>query len=395
MATKDTGIVMEDDEVTQEDGADTATEAAVAEMTGSAQGADQGSSDPVTADAVAPSLTTSENPTVEKNSAAGLDTVTSAEAAKEPKKDAPIYTQEYVDQLKAKHDRDLQFSENRLHEVENELKEKREKIQSIHDGIRARENCTASMFSLVGDGSPAKIYELIKEAVELQLEADKAKKLQKDYDDLLKAKRTTDDYYTKANQKYLALRTDFERLQKELEQQTKDLADAVSANSELYAQYKAGERMLKSSIPLCLVSKDWFDAFFENLRAGLQEDPIFDPATLVLASLAELAVMERNSAAPCFEWKKQLADIGLVVANYMHQKKSAEAEVLKVLRNFSQALQEMPILKKLKIVLKVPCLGSDFNTDEVKHKNNGSAIGKVLNWCIVEDGRVYCKAIVE
>ena len=55
----------------------------------------------------------------------------------------------------------------------------------------------------------------------------------------------------------------------------------------------------------------------------------------------------------------------------------------------------MPILKKLKIVFKVPSLGSDFNTDEVKHKNNGSSIAKVINWCIVEDGHVYCKAIVE
>lgn len=399
MANKDTGIVMEEDEVTQENVADATTEAAVAEMTGDAQVADPGSSDSTAADAATSSPASSEAAAAEGNASPETGASASVDTEKEPKKDAPTYTQEYVDQLKAKHERDQQFSENRLREVENELKERKEKIQSIHDGIRDRDNNTAFMFSLVGDGSPAKIYELIKKAVEFQLEAEKAKKLQKDYDELLKAKKTIENRYTETNQKYLALHTDFEGTKKELEQKTKDLADALSANNELYTQYQAGEtmreRMLKSSVPQCLVSKDWFDEFFKDLRAGLQEDPIFDPATLVLASLAELAVMERNSVAPCFEWKKQLADIGLVVANYMHQKKSAEGDVLKVLRNFSQALQEMPILKKLKIVFKVPSLGGDFNTDEVKHKNNGSSIAKVLNWCIVEDGHIYCKAIVE
>lgn len=402
MATKDTGIVMEDDEMTQEDSANATREAAVAEMKRTEQVPGQGYSGPVASGAVdvtTSALTAPENGADNTNASLETGTVLSAEAEKEPKNEVPTYTQEFVDQLKAKYERDQQFSESRLREVENELKEKKEKIKSIYDGIRNRDERTAFMYSLVGDGSPAKIYELIKKVVELQEEAEKAKKLQKEYDELLKMKKTIEDWYAETNQKYLALRTDFESVKTQLEQKTKDLAEAVSVNSDLYAQYEAWEtireRMLKSSVPQCLVSKDWFDAFFKDLRAGLQEDPIFDPATLVFASLAELAVMERNSAAPCFEWKKQLADIGLVVANYMHQKKSAEGDVLKVLRNFSQALQEMPILKKLKIVLKVPCLGSDFNTDEVKHKNNGSAIGKILNWCIVEDGHVYCKAIVE
>ena len=396
MATKDTGIMMDvEDEVTQENGTDAAIEVAAAEMTRGAQVADQGPSDPVAADAAASSHAPSESAAVEANAVSGTDAATSAEELKEPKKETLTYTQEDIDLLKAKHERDQQFKDNRLREVENELKEKKEKIQSIHERTRDRDNRMDSMFSLVGDGSPAKIYELIKKAVEFQLEADKAKKLQKDYDELLKAKKTIENWYTETNQKYLALRTDHESAKKDLEQKTKDLAEVNSAYSELYVQCEACERMLNSSVPQCLVSKDWFDAFFRGIKAELQEDPIFDPAMLVLASLAELAVMERNSAVPCFEWKKQLADIGLVVANYMHQKKTAEGDVLKMLRNFSQALQEMPILKKLKIVFKVPSLGSDFNTDEVKHKNNGSSIAKVINWCIVEDGHVYCKAIVE
>ena len=396
MATNDTGIVMDDEvEVTQENRSDSMTAAVVAEKTGGAQVVDQRYSDPVARHAAIPSPEPSEDVAVEGNVAPETDAPTSEEMPKEPKKEIPIYTQEYVDQLKTEHERDLQFSKKRLCEVENELNEKKEKIRSIHDGVRDRDRCIASMFSLVGDGSPAKIYELIKKTVELQLEVDKTKKLQKDYEELLKMKKVVENWYTETSQKYQEKCAAFDVAKTDLDQKTKELEEAISANADLYARYEAGERLLDSSVPQCLVEKDWFKVFFDGLRAELQKDPIFDPATLVFASLAELAVMERSIGTPCFEWKKQLSDIGLVVANYMHQKQSAEGDVLKVLRNFSQALQEMPILKKLKIVFKVPPLGSDFNTDEVKHKNNGSSIAKVINWCIVEDGHVYCKAIVE
>lgn len=271
-----------------------------------------------------------------------------------------------------------------------------EKIQSLREDSQERDNIRDSIFSFVGDiGSPAKTNELVKKVLEYHSEAGKAKKLQKDHNELLKAKATIEKWYTEEHQKWLALMNDFEQKCQELEQTEEKLEEAISANGELFARCEVGERVQKSSVPSCLDSMEWFDAFFKELKAGLQNDPIFDPSMLFFASLAELAVMERNSVSPCFEWKKLLADIGLVVANYMHQKKSAEGDVLKVLRNFAQAFQEMPILKKLKIVCKVPSLGEDFNTDEVKHRNNGSSIAKVLNWCIVEDGHVYCKAIVE
>lgn len=328
---------------------------------------------------------------------------TRSETGKAFQKESPTYSEECVNQLKAQHERDRQSLESRLREVENELKEKNaelkernEKIQSLREDSQERDNIRDSIFSFVGDiGSPAKTNELVKMVIEYHSEAEKAKKLQNDYAELLKTKETIEKWYTETRQECLALKNDLEQTSQELDRKTKELEGAISAKDKLSAQCKAGERVLDYSVPTCLDSTECFDAFFREMKAELQKDPIFDPAMLVLASLAELAVMERNPVSPCFEWKKLLADIGLVVANYMHQKKSAEGDVLKVLRNFAQAFQEMPILKKLKIVLKVPSLGCDFNTDEVKHRNNGSSIAKVLNWCIVEDGHVYCKAIVE
>ena len=125
------------------------------------------------------------------------------------------------------------------------------------------------------------------------------------------------------------------------------------------------------------------------------KDPPSDSAILLFASIAEFAVMERGPADACFEWKKQLSDIGLVVAKYMHEKKATEGDVVKMLRNFAMALRESQTVAKLKISLKVPELGSDFNVDEVKHLKNGSAVALIRNWCIIDSNGVYSKAIVE
>lgn len=402
MSTKDSGIDMyEDEEVSQRNGSDAAVEASGAEMTGDASMAD-----PVSVDtgAVAPAdashapISPSED-TAHDSAGALENAPTIMETGKEPHKEAPTYSEEYVNLLKSQHERDRQSCENRLREVENELTKREEKIHVLYNERYERDKRMSYWFSLVDDGSPAKINELIKKTVEFQFEVDKVKN---DYDELLKTKETFEKWYTETHQENLALhadldtsRKDIEQKTKELEQKTRELEKAISVNDELFARCEVGERVLKSTAPACLVSAEWFEAFFSELKVGLQKEPVFDPAMLVFASLAELAVMERSSVAPCFEWKKLLADIGLVVANYMHQKKSAEGDVLKVLRDFAQAFQGMPILKKLKIVCKVPSLGEDFNVDEVKHRNNGSSIAKVLNWCIVEDGHVYCKAIVE
>lgn len=410
---KDTGSTKsEKNDVPQEHDATKATEATEAGTEREATTADSGSAVPDAGrpeDANLIPVSPSESATVDADGSLENDS-TMAETEKEPLEEVPTYSQAYVDRLKSQYERERQFSENRLREVENELKEKNEelnekdeKIQSLCNDSRERDNIRDSIFALVGDtGSPAKTYEVVKIALKYQSEAEKAKKLQREYNELLKTKETIEKWYMETHQKCLALQADLDASKKDLEQKTKELEqrereleDASQTNAMLSAQCEVGERVLKASVPACLASMEWFDAFFKELKDGLQGDPMSDSAMLVMASLAELSVMERDSVSSCFEWKKQLADIGLVVANYMHQKRSAEGDVLKVLRNFSQALQEMPILKKLRIGFKVPSLGSDFNTDEVKHKDNGSSIGKVLNWCIVEDGHVYCKAIVE
>lgn len=352
---------------------------------------------------------------VDANPPAGPESTTPVNAAVETQQTEPklaeqaspvaedkIFTQAQHDAIIKEHDESSQkliaFYKDQVDKYKAEADDYKERHSKSCDFARHKDSLLAQAYAQL-DGSDAKLFQLITKYVQAQLDnEDKVElqaRLRKVEGDL---KRATSDY-----DRQLAKNVDLEknnrelsisgsRLQGEVVQKDTELGQL---RDELGRWHSVGDRMISAMVPQCLADKQWFLELLSELQDGIFADQPLDSSMLVFASLAELAVMERNSSAPCFEWKKQLADIGLVVANYMHQKKSAEVDVLKMLRNFSQALQDMPILKKLKIVLKVPSLGSDFNTDEVKHKNNGSSITKVLNWCIVGDGYVYCKAIVE
>ena len=379
----ETGIVMDDD-ATNVNGEDQSTQEVIDALTDGTE-----SSEMQTAGEVAESA-------VPEHSADA--TVVSSEDPK-PQPEAKKYDQAFVDRLTEIANNEKNSLEKRLREVEDERRKKVEKIEQLNNAIRHRATVTTAMNAVVGDGSYNRIYDLVQKAVDLQLQVEQFGELKKQFDDLQSSHKTVNAWYTDVNTKYLALKDDFANINKELEDTRSKLEEAIAAYNELYSRYENGEtmraRMLKASIPQCLVEKDWFDAFFKELEAGLQQDPIFDPATLVFASLAELAVMERNPASACFEWKKQLSDIGLVVANYMHQMKSAEGDVVKMLRNFAMAFKESETISKMKIALKVPELGPDFNVEEVKHNKNGKAVAKILNWCIIDANGVYSKAIVE
>lgn len=398
MATNDTGIVMDvEDEVTQESGEDATTEAAVAEMIGGAQVADHGPSDPVASGAVTSSPAPSENAGVEADAASGADVATLVGAPKEPNNEAPTYTQEYVDQLKVSHNREIQTIKDKGMDI---FRRYRRRYRRLKDAIK-------SIYEQLDDATThVKRHVFVEKMAHLKKQADEAKDVKRDLINVrkqLECKKsqcnTAENESRDLTEKYQSLDNSNRELVAQYQKLQGDYQSELSAKNACQQQLKnwetAWSRMIAAFAPLCLKERDWFLELLSELQEEVYKDPPSDAAILLFASLAELAVMERTSAGPCFEWKKQLADIGLVVANYMHQKKSAEGDVLKMLRNFSQALQEMPILKKLKIAFKVPSLGSDFNTDEVKHKNNGSSIAKVINWCIVEDGHVYCKAIVE
>ena len=83
MATKDTGILMEDDEMTQEDSSNATREAAVAEMKRTEQVPGQGYSGPVASGAVdvtTSALTAPENGADNTNASLETGTVLSAEA---------------------------------------------------------------------------------------------------------------------------------------------------------------------------------------------------------------------------------------------------------------------------------------------------------------------------
>lgn len=399
MSDTNTGIEMEeDDEGVLNNDTDAIIETTHTEIVGDRQLSEVDIPNQVPANAgdeKLDSISLSTSLAVEAENSLAQNTGEILESGNESTNKTSTYTQEYVDQLIAK----LRDSERQLQETKLKLEKAENRIQSINDENNEREKKKQELYSILGDASPGMISKIIDKAADALVRVDKSEKLQQRYDNLQLDKENAERKNREKNQECCELQERLEETRKNLESTVKEREQYSSDYQILSGQYEAinasRERLLHFPIPNCLVGKAWFTEFFNDLLLGLQENPIHDPAMLVFASLAELVVMERNSAAPCFEWKKQLTDIGLVVANYMHQKKSAEEDVLKVLRNFSQAFQEMPILKELKIISKVPSLGGDFNIEEVRHRNNGSSISKVLNWCIVEDGHVYCKAIVE
>lgn len=380
MATKDTGIVMDDEQL------DAGIEAEEQNVVADAEvlAVDANPSAPVEAAVEAQQV---------KPLVAGEST---------PVAEEKVFTQAQHDAIVKTHDessqKQIDFYKDQAEKNKAEADDYKDRHKKSCDLASHKDSLLAQAYAQL-DGSDAKLFQLITKYVQAQLDNEKKAELQEKLRDAEgKLERTISDCselsVTKGDleKNNRELTASVSRLQGACEQKDAELGQL---RDELGKWHGIGDRMISAVVPQCLANKQWFLDLLSELQDGIFADQPSDSSMLVFASLAELAVMERNPAAPCFEWKKQLADIGLVVANYMHQKKSAEGDVLKVLRNFSQALQEMPILRRLKIAFKVPSLGSDFNTDEVKHKNNGSTIAKVLNWCIVEDGHVYCKAIVE
>lgn len=288
--------------------------------------------------------------------------------------------------------KDIEFYKEREKKAKEEVaaeQAEREQARARHQKKVALEKRAAV---LVGDGSYAKISELVTAYVTAQLEADDKTKLQK----LLKEAEDANNQFSIANDQ---LNSDNQRLIKEqieLKAQIEELDSALKkckCNLEMWESI--GMRMKSAIVPQCLSGREWFNSLLEDMNTEIGKDTPDDSAILLLASISEFAVMERCPAAACFEWRKQLSDIGLVVANYMHQKKVAEIEVFKMLRNFAMALRESKTIAQLKISLKVPELGPDFNVDEVKHLKNGSAVAKILNWCLIDSNGVFSKAIVE
>ena len=323
-----------------------------------------------------------------------------APAAEHVSEDPPakVYSQAEVDAMLAKVGQEKEALEQRAKTAEEQFREKRAKLEEVCNNQRKTDDLVKSAYALLGDGH-AKIHALVMEMVKLQREVENGKDIQKKCAELKKEADMFKAWYQDINQKYLKLEDEHRELKKaseELGKQYDELATSdMAVREQLESMKTIGDRMIGAFVPDCLTNKEWFNALLSNLQDDVYTDPPSDAAILLLASVAEFAVMERSPAAACFEWKKQLSDIGLVVANYMHQKKVAEGDVVKMLRNFAMALRESPTVAKLKISLKVPEIGPDFNVDEVKHLKNGSAVAKILNWCLIDSNGVFSKAIVE
>lgn len=392
-----TGIVMDDD--LQETGnADTGVDAAeqdvVAEAEKTATEVTAGSPSELPQGEVKPLAEAGESDSPAIKSATE---VTNAAADTEKK-----FTQSQLDAIVSSHDEVLQAQITRYKDQAARSKADADDYKERHSKscafARKKDSLLAQAYAQM-DIRDSKLFDLISKYVQAQLDAEEKKelstKLQKSETEL--QKMTSDNLRLQTKNEALdksngELSSSVESLKSEVAKKDSQLTEQ---QEELERWQGVGGRIVSAMEPQCLTGKLWFDELKSELQSQVLADQPSDSAMLVFASLSELAVMERSPSGPCFEWKKQLADIGLVVASYMHQKKSSEGDVLKMLHNFAQAFQEMPILKKLKIMCWIPDLGGDFPTDKVKHKNNGTMVAKVHNWCIVEDGHVYCKAIVE
>lgn len=397
---KDTGIVMDnDDESTKENateettvGTDTVEKASAAEVP------ESDCSDLHVADDVdiKPASVSSVDKD-EVDTPAALDEAAAQDEVSA--KGAPTYSQEYVDKLNNSYDSKIQDLKKRLNDVEAESKEWKEKRRETCNRHRRREEIIKSIYSKLGDATPEKLYAVVTELADLKQQVDEAKDLKKERDDAKSQLETVSKWYQEEKEKLRVSGTSYQELKTSHEKLVSTYEASETAKNEYLQQLKSwetvGDRMVNAFVPCCLKEQEWFSEFLSELQDGVLADSPSDSAMLVFASLAELAVMERSSEGLCFEWKKQLADVGLVVTNYLHHKKMAEDKVLKILQNFAQAILEIPILKEQKIGIRIPSLGGDFNTDEVRHKTNGSVVNKVINWCVVEGGHVYCKAIVE
>lgn len=378
------GIVMEDDSIAEEVAKDTAV---VDARTEASDMPESGTAVRGSADQTSVTMPAEGAP----QSVAGSETHDAG--------DDKLYSQAEVDAWQAQWEKEVERYKEQAQKAKDEVAAEKEKYTKSCAWHHRKDAIEKRADSLVGDGGYAKICELKAAYVTAQMEADAKGELEKklkevetssqsmshSYNRLLKENGELGTEKRALEKENVSLKTRIEELDGELQKTQKDLANWKSM----------GARMKGSFVPQCFVSKEWFERLFADVKSEISKDPPSDAAILLMASIAEFAIMERSSADLRFDLKKQLSDIGLYVAYYMHQKCISEDETVKMLRNFEKALRESPIVSKFKISLKVPERGPDFNVDEVIHLKKGSSVDRIHNWCIISPVGVEMKAIVE
>ncbi len=331
-----------------------------------------------------------------------------SETEKLPEK---IYTQAELDAhlkaCEAKSKGTIDFYKDQSEKYKDSADDYKERLAQAHDHYRQKDSLLLRAYTELGDGSPSKLHELIVRYVQVQLECGRfseyCKKQEKEVKDAKQIAQALADKTKELDDKtkeVVRLRDQMRDIEGKLSTFRGELsrkeADLCTARKNLEGWQEMGNRMLGAIVPQCLRNKDWFeDDFLNKLQEQVFAEFPSDAAILVLASLSEFAVMERSPATACFDWRKQLSDIGLVVANYMHQMNVPEPDVIRKLQDFSAALREAPTIQDLRIELFIPSLGSGFNSDRVKHLRKGTSVGKIINWGILDPNGTYAKAIVE
>ena len=309
-------------------------------------------------------------------------------------------------------ERKLEETKKKLESAEKEEKRWHEAYDEANagkNGVQKYSECVDKEFAKLNEihkgGDYGKIYEHAKEVARWKLDADECvnskndagnlkeekSKLEKEKRDWTKEKdslsRELED--ARCENKTLKNQVNFIDAEKGKIEKEKQQLEAKAEEQERF-QNEIVERI----IPGCLAQNA--PEFVENLRIEACGEMNFDAALLVLAEFSKFAVMERSDAAELVDWQNQLSDIGLVVAKYFHSQQIPEEDVVIQMKDLAAVLLCSPKPSELGIQLIVPELGEGFSTDEVTHKNSGTRVSKVLNWCVKgARGGVYSKAIVE
>ncbi len=349
----------------------------------------------------------------EKGSDDNQSTVSDAEGSGgEPKPKERTYSQTDVDALKSRIEnleKQRSAEADRLSQVQDALQKAKKDLDQAMKIPSLLNSSIAAIYKRLGDFKPSETFPVVWELADLQLRVGEMAAIRREHDEIkkqlelekaenLKVLQTNNEW----SQRYeeIAKRNEeVEKSKSELQRKNESLeSDAQTLSAEIGEQKKISDRLLGKAIPQCLIGRDWFLKVKDELLAALRDDPLFDAAMLVWASLSEFAVFERMPETTSIEADKlgkQLSDIGYVVANYARLKHGTEDAVIQMLKKFMESLNKSSLVNGKEFVLKVPTIGEEVNTDEMKSPKSVMTVNKVVNWCIKKGGCVYSKAVVE
>lgn len=328
----------------------------------------------------------------------------------EPESKEQTYSQADVDEL----NRQIECLEGlrqtgaeQLNKVQESLRKVEKDLNAAKNVPRQLENSIVGIYKRLGGLSHSEVASVVLELADLQLKNAEMAAIREERDDAVRNLNATKMDIDRLRNEVKNLEEKVAKREKEFAEFSADKSAMESKNEKLEKERdqarnesegwrNLGGRLLVAMSPMVLREKDWWEGFKEDLWVDVSAD-FPDAAMLVWAALSEFAVFERMPETPAIESEKlgkQLSDIGYVVANYVRQKETEDA-VVRMLKKFAESLNASPLVRNGEFSLRVPAVGEAVNTDEMRSLRGGTTVENVVNWCILKNGRVYSKAVVE